>query len=625
MQVAIIVRPNDSASLRHYASNITREICSMGVEVFPIQEDELIPTECDLVWDPAMCMRRIPYILKNCQIPIIGTMHGIKAFSMPIEELTTNAKERRNLLQLKKELIDDWNWFRSRVDAIIAVSDFCKKELIDAFKINPDKVHTIHHGNDRIIFSQKGNTVDIGRPYFLNILRIDPIKNVNRILNAYSILPKNERPDLVIIAIPELDQASFSKMLHRNSSIPGVHLLYGEVSQEELAMWYRGALALIFPSLRETFGLPIVEAMACGCPVITSYNSGCAEIAGNAAILVDPRSVNGIAHAMLRVIEEPFLRQKLKIAGFRRSQLFSWQKSAKNLVQVFRTIIAPERKRTPRMRKIEVTTITSCHIACEFCPQQIFQNNYSALKSKNKMDWKTYTSCINNLPKNVSVIFGGMSEPFMNSLCTDMVFYAKEKGHKVEIFTTLMGLNVMNLERLLNSIDFSYNPSDNRLFIHLPSVEQYEKVTINEEYLYMLDRLLSSKHHIEFHYHGSRILSELNNIQFDNRLKHWPLHNRAVNETAFYGKCKRKDGKIGCIMNLEVNFLLPDGDVLICCQDHGIQHIIGNLIHSDYSTLYQSTEFKRIQASLLDDKQEIMCRYCDFAIQEISSQNEDFI
>ena len=107
------------------------------------------------------------------------------------------------------------------------------------------------------------------------------------------------------------------------------------MSQPELTDLYRNATGFLFPSLHETFGMPILEAMASGCPVITSHDTGCAEIAGDAALLVDPRSVEAISAAMQSLIEHERLRADLRARGLARAAEFTWEKSARKHLDVF--------------------------------------------------------------------------------------------------------------------------------------------------------------------------------------------------------------------------------------------------------------------------------------------------
>jgi glycosyltransferase involved in cell wall biosynthesis len=618
MNVAVLLRRSEPVSLQIYATNMMRELGSIGVEISPFFEGEMMPSGCDILWDPAMCMRRIPHLLRTCGLPVVGTMHGLKAFSLPLQELTTNSVEHDELMRLKEDLDSDWEWFRNRFSAIAAVSAYARRELVNTFALPPEKVYVVHLGINREIFFSDEDNTGLGRPYMLHVSRLDPIKNIDRLLDAYQDLP-TERPDLIVVSPPDTDQPRYAEEIGaRMMDVPGVRWIREQVPQFELARLYRGALALVSPSLRETFGLPIAEAMACGCPVITSHDTGCAETAARAALLVDPRSVRDIRNAMKRLIDDPSLRCELRSAGIKRSRRFSWQKSAARLRQVFQSVLPEGRKQKPRMRKMEITTIASCSVNCQFCPQNIFKRNYASLNAEKVMTWDTYVTCINKLPAQVGISFGGMSEPFQNPLCTDMVLFAKEKGHIIEIFTTLVGLNVGKIDRLLASLDLGTKASDDRMFVHLPSEENLERIAINDDYLYLLKLLLSSNQYVEFHYHGSKVHNDICRLPFGDRLRRWPLHNRATNETAYYGKRKRSNGKIECVMNLEVNFLLPNGGVLICCQDFAIQHCVGNLLTGEIDDLYTSTEFNSIKNALENDSLDVICRYCDFAVKAIS-------
>jgi glycosyltransferase involved in cell wall biosynthesis len=103
----------------------------------------------------------------------------------------------------------------------------------------------------------------------------------------------------------------------------------------ELVTYYKRAVGFIFPSLHESFGMPILEAMACGCPVITSNTTACKEVAGDAALLVNPYSVDEITSAMERLVEDSALRRSLREKGIKRASMFTWKKSAQEHLKVF--------------------------------------------------------------------------------------------------------------------------------------------------------------------------------------------------------------------------------------------------------------------------------------------------
>lgn len=333
MQIAVLTRPDEPISLDLYRKNITSELSLLGVESIEFSESEPIPTRCDLLWEPGLCMRQFPETLKESSIPIVGTMHGVKAFSLPIFELTDNLNEQNDLANLKQKMIQEWSWFKNKASAIVAVSKYAAEEISKAVDLPEGKVHTIYNGIDHNIFNMNTRKHCNPKPYILHVSYDNPIKNIERLFRAYSLLPENNRPDLIAV-LPGYK---------KKHDIKGINIIRDELTHSELAQYYRGAIYFILPSLRETFGMPILEAMACGCPVITSKMTGCAEIAGNAALLVDPRSINEMTQAMHKFIYDLPIRQQYCSRGLDRAKHFSWEKSACNLLHIIKFIISRKR------------------------------------------------------------------------------------------------------------------------------------------------------------------------------------------------------------------------------------------------------------------------------------------
>lgn len=329
VKLAVFFRQADHISLNIYRENIIQELRRIGVDIVSFTETDSLPAQYDLLWDPGLGMRRIPKKLRDARAPVIATVHGVRVFSLPMSELTWNWKEKYQLLLLKMLLIYDWHWFRKKVSAIISVSIFGADELFHAFNIPRNILHPIYHGINQAIFTVNGEKKNKDKPYLLNISRYRPIKNVDRLLSAYQKLSVSCRPGLVLI-LPGYKG---------DMNIKGVRLIKNSLPHEELAKWYRGALGFVLPSLRESFGMPILEAMACGCPVITSHNTGCAEIAGNAALLVNPRSVDDISDKMNHLIGDEALRKSLRQKGMLRAQKFTWEKSAEEHLKVFEKVL----------------------------------------------------------------------------------------------------------------------------------------------------------------------------------------------------------------------------------------------------------------------------------------------
>lgn len=179
------------------------------------------------------------------------------------------------------------------------------------------------------------------RPYFIFVGTMEPRKNVANILSALALLPAAGRPDLFLVGNPGYGAESLPD-LARQLGIAGRVRWLGRKTAAEVAALYQGpqTLGLVYPSLLEGFGLPILEAMACGAPVITSDRSSMAEIAGNAALLVDPDDPTALAGALGRVAEDAALRYQLRELGLNHVKSFSWAHAASQTLDVFREALA---------------------------------------------------------------------------------------------------------------------------------------------------------------------------------------------------------------------------------------------------------------------------------------------
>jgi len=177
------------------------------------------------------------------------------------------------------------------------------------------------------------------RPYFVFTGTIEPRKNVGRIIAALASLPAVDRPRLLIVGADGAGAATV-RALPATLGLDGDVEFLGRVPTEGVVDLYRGALALVYPSLMEGFGLPILEAMACGTPVITSNRSSMAEVAGDAAVLVDPGDESDIGRAMRRLAGDEGIRDSIRAAGLRRASAFTWRRAAQETLAVFEEALA---------------------------------------------------------------------------------------------------------------------------------------------------------------------------------------------------------------------------------------------------------------------------------------------
>jgi len=237
-----------------------------------------------------------------------------------------------------------------RAARIFAVSQFSKSEVEKLFGIPARQIEVVYNAIDPRLLHGHANDADrqliaerylVTYPFLLYAGRISPHKNLVRIIEAFSALrgelEKEDRfPDLKLIIIG--DDLSGHPDLRRTVIRSGVHndvRFFGFVPIDILRIFYDLAVAFIFPSLYEGFGLPPLEAMAHGTPVVTSNTSSLPEVVGKAAVLVNPENVFEIMRAMHRILVDQGLREKLKQHGYERVQHFSWDDSARRILKVY--------------------------------------------------------------------------------------------------------------------------------------------------------------------------------------------------------------------------------------------------------------------------------------------------
>lgn len=334
LAVAVVTRPRDALSLAHAREAIVRELATLGCTPTAVPQGACPPPGADLLWDPGIAGTRGPRRLRDLRagLPVVVTAHGAAAFVLGWRDVwRTRARALWGQIR-KRRALGDWRWLNARVNgAVVGVSDFGAREVGQVFGVPAARLHRIYPGVSLATFRPDGEGPPTpgARPYFLTVAQYSPRKNLTALLAAYASLPRATRPDLVAV-VPGWPGGP--------AGIEGVRLIPETLTHADLARWYRGARALVFPSLHETFGHPILEAMACGCPVITSDVSACPEIAGDAALLVDPRSLSAIAGAMDRM-QDATLRGSLRERGLVRARQFTWQTTAEQYVALFRAVI----------------------------------------------------------------------------------------------------------------------------------------------------------------------------------------------------------------------------------------------------------------------------------------------
>lgn len=268
---------------------------------------------------------------------------------------------------------------------------------------------------------------------------------------------------------------------------------------------------------------------------------------------------------------------------------------------------------------LEITTKIGCKNNCLYCPQDLFVKSYLKRSDELEMKLETFELCLRKLPLEVNIIFSGMCEPWLNKNCTKMLKMALDKGHQVFVFTTLVGMSIDKDLVQLKKIKF---PKDFGFIVHLPSVDKIESINVSQEYLDNVSYVVKNNLASRFHYYGQDIDNRIKKIVPNDKLFKMDLNDRSGNL-----KCHdlvekiNKSGQLKCSRNLHNNVLLPNGEVILCCQDYALKHILGNLKTENYQTLFKGKEFLKVKNGLINKNSNILCRHCYFAC-ELNRNNE---
>ena len=272
------------------------------------------------------------------EVPTILTVHDLIFRHLPEQHKPLN----RWYLNLTMPL------YCRRATHIITVSEQTRSDLVTFYGVPTGKITVIHEAADPAFRAPSADAVISTRAryhlpdrYLLFVGTIEPRKNLTRLLAAFEqLLAEGLTDALVIVGKRGWLTNDFDAALERSPARHAV-IFPGFVPDADLPALYAGALALAMPSLYEGFGLPVLEAMACGTPVACSNNSSLPEIAGDAALLFDPADVDAISDALRRILGSSDLQSHLRDAGLRRANEFSWGRAARETLALYRSIAVP--------------------------------------------------------------------------------------------------------------------------------------------------------------------------------------------------------------------------------------------------------------------------------------------
>jgi glycosyltransferase involved in cell wall biosynthesis len=297
----------------------------------------------------------IPYYEKYLGFPDIihGTDHVVYPCAKSLKVMTIH-----DLTYIKYPSFVNWivRSYTHRIrqclkwtDLVITISESSKKDIIEYFQVKPEKIYVTplasrynadYLSAENISLIEKQVKYYFSQPYLLFVSTIEPRKNINAVILAFNFLKTKYKIEHQLILIGKkgwkyeqiftaIENSHWKNQIH--------HLDY--LSDELVALFYSKADVFVYPSYYEGFGLPVLEAMTLGTPVVTSNSSSIPEVTGDAAILIDPNDPIQLAEAILQVISDSQLRQDLIEKGKARAKLFSWERTAKETLKAYRSII----------------------------------------------------------------------------------------------------------------------------------------------------------------------------------------------------------------------------------------------------------------------------------------------
>lgn len=229
---------------------------------------------------------------------------------------------------------------KQKPDAVLTVSHYSKQTLIERFPQLKDRVLVTHLGHEHLISPSTTSVQPLSapKPYFLFVGNLEARKNVGRLLQAfeaYCAHQKDDETELILIGRGGYGFADIQKTHHSMRNPSKVKFL-GHVTHQELKSYYQGALAFLYPSIIEGFGLPLVEAMLEGCPILTSDRTSTKEVAGDAALFVNPFEIESIEEGLTQLATQPNLRTRLAELGRKRVVHFSWSRCASQTLDAYK-------------------------------------------------------------------------------------------------------------------------------------------------------------------------------------------------------------------------------------------------------------------------------------------------
>lgn len=270
----------------------------------------------------------------------VTTIHDFAVFKYP--EMFSPRGGHNIVANQKRKLF----FVQHYSDLVIAVSETTKQDAMEILKIPERKIRVIYEAPNPIYFPRNEKKIQkvkekfgVEGNYLLCVGTREPRKNLDRVMMAFIEISR-VYPELSLVIAGKYGWGNEDQISNiKDQKLDQKVKILGFVEKEDLAGLYSGAMAFVYPSLYEGFGLPILEAMACGVPVVTSDVGSMKEIAAGAAVLIDPESTESLANGISKLLKNVKLREELKIKGLKRAGEFSWDKAALQTLEAYRSVL----------------------------------------------------------------------------------------------------------------------------------------------------------------------------------------------------------------------------------------------------------------------------------------------
>jgi glycosyltransferase involved in cell wall biosynthesis len=312
---------------------------------YPVWEQVQMPRQLasdsvDLIHSPA---NTAPVYVPKGVMPVL-TVHDIM-YLLPATTIPNSSSVYQRLGRAYRSWIVPH--VARRAEAIITVSQHSRRDIIQRLRLAPERVKVIYEAPGKVYAQPAAINHDenvrmrykVDHPYVFSLGALDPRKNTMRVIEAFArFITLTSQPYILVISgLNHTGMHAFGRAAATAGVSQYVRLL-GFVSEPDLAALYRGASMLAYPSLYEGFGLPVLEAMACGVPVISSNVSSIPEVAGDAALLIDPYDIAALTQAMSQLATDFSLRDMLIARGQRRAAQFSWTRAALETIDIYEKV-----------------------------------------------------------------------------------------------------------------------------------------------------------------------------------------------------------------------------------------------------------------------------------------------